>query len=86
MVDSDPFDSFVRSHTGSLLRTAYLMTGDGTSAEELVQDTLARLYPRWERVEAAKMPLAYVRRAVVNAYLSQARRRAQHSVQRHAVT
>jgi len=68
------FAAFVREHTSALLRTAYLLTGNGNAAEELVQDTLVRLYPKWDRVEAAEIPLAYVRRALTNAYLNTRRR------------
>lgn len=68
------FATFVREHTPALLRTAYLLTGNGLAAEELVQDTLVRLYPKWHRVEEADVPLAYVRRSVANAYVNQTRR------------
>lgn len=68
------FAGFVREHTSALLRTAYLLTGNRPAAEELVQDTLVRLYPKWERVEGADVPLAYVRRALANAFVNQQRR------------
>jgi RNA polymerase sigma-70 factor (sigma-E family) len=68
------FAGFVRANTPALLRTAYLLTGNGYAAEELVQDTLVRLYPKWERVAAAEAPLAYVRRALTNGYINQTRR------------
>jgi RNA polymerase sigma-70 factor (sigma-E family) len=70
------FAGFVREHTSALLRTAYLLTGDAQSAEELVQDTFARLYPKWERVEAADVPIAYVRRALANGFVNHQRRAA----------
>jgi RNA polymerase sigma-70 factor (sigma-E family) len=68
------FAGFVRENTPALLRTAYLLTGNGSQAEELVQDTLVRLYPKWARVAAADVPLAYVRRSLTNAYINQNRR------------
>jgi RNA polymerase sigma-70 factor (sigma-E family) len=68
------FAGFVREHTPALLRTAYLLTGNAQQAEELVQDTLVRLYPKWDRVEAADVPLAYVRRSLTNGYINQQRR------------
>jgi RNA polymerase sigma-70 factor (sigma-E family) len=68
------FAIFVREHTRALIRTAYLITGSRLAAEELVQDTLVRLYPKWHRVEAADIPLAYVRRALMNGYVNQTRR------------
>jgi RNA polymerase sigma-70 factor (sigma-E family) len=68
------FAGFVREHTPALLRTAYLITGNAQTAEELVQDTLVRLYPKWDRVEAADLPLAYVRRSLANGYVNHRRR------------
>jgi RNA polymerase sigma-70 factor (sigma-E family) len=74
-MDSDErFTAFVREHTQALLRTAYLLTRNSGEAEELVQDTLAWLYPRWSQVELAQHQLAYVRKAVVNRYLAGRRR------------
>lgn len=58
----------------ALLRKAYLLTGSGPAAEDLVQDTLVRLYPQWGRVETAEAPLAYVRRSLTNTYLNQRRK------------
>ncbi|MCW2539583.1 MAG: polymerase, sigma-24 subunit, subfamily [Frankiales bacterium] len=68
------FAMFVRSHTDALLRSAYLLTRDGPAAEELVQDTLVWLYPRWNQVELASHQLAYVRKSVVNRFLAGRRR------------
>jgi RNA polymerase sigma-70 factor (sigma-E family) len=68
------FAGFVRENTPALLRTAYLLTGSRPQAEELVQDTLVRLYPKWDKVEAADVPLAYVRRSLSNAFINQMRR------------
>jgi len=68
------FTRFVREHTADLLRTGYLLTGDGSAAEELVQDTLVRLYPKWHLVEAAEVPLAYVRRSLANGFVNHTRR------------
>lgn len=51
-------DGFVREHSTNLLRTGYLLTGDRAAAEDLLQDTFARLYPRWSRVANADAPLA----------------------------
>jgi RNA polymerase sigma-70 factor (sigma-E family) len=74
-MDSDErFTAFVREHTQALLKTAYLLTRNAGEAEELVQDTLAWLYPRWPQVELAEHQLAYVRKAVVNRYLAGRRR------------
>ena len=68
------FAGFVREHTPALLRTAYLMTGSSQAAEELVQDTFVRLYPKWDKVAAADVPIAYVRRSMTNGYVNHQRR------------
>jgi RNA polymerase sigma-70 factor (sigma-E family) len=73
MVEDVGFAAFVRANSSSLFGTAYLLTGSADRAEELLQDTLARLYPRWDRVQAAEAPLAYVRRCVANRFVSSRR-------------
>ncbi len=74
------FASFVRARTATLLRTAFLLTGEAGAAEELVQDTLVHLYPRWQRVTSADVPLAYVRRSMTNRFLNSRRRSARELV------
>jgi RNA polymerase sigma-70 factor (sigma-E family) len=68
------FAQFVREQTTTLLRSAYLLTGSSPAAEDLVQETLLRLFPKWDRVMAADVPMAYVRRSLVNGFLNQRRR------------
>ena len=68
------FAQFVREQTATLLRSAYLLTGSSAAAEDLVQDTFVRLLPKWDRVLAADVPVAYVRRSLVNGFLNQRRR------------
>lgn len=70
MADDLAFERFVREQTGSLYRTAYLLTGNRHAAEELLQDTLTHLYPKWAVVAAAERPVAYVRRALANRFVS----------------
>ncbi len=69
------FGVFVRAHTAALLRSAYLLTRDAASAEDLVQDTFVRLHPKWLRVAEATAPLAYVRRSMLNNFLNSRRSR-----------
>ena len=68
------FTSFVRANSQSLYGTAFLLTGNALAAEDLLQDTLTALYPKWSRVAAAEHSLAYVRRALVNRHVSSTRR------------
>jgi RNA polymerase sigma-70 factor (sigma-E family) len=74
-MDNDAmFAQFVRDQTSTLLRSAYLLTGNSVAAEDLVQETFVRLFPKWDRVQAADVPMAYVRRSMVNGFLNQRRR------------
>ncbi len=70
----ESFSTFVHANSPSLFRTAYLLTGDPVAAEELLQDVLVRVYPKWSRVGSMDAPTAYVRRAVVNSFISSRRR------------
>lgn len=70
------FEGFVRDHSTTLFRSAFLLTGSHAGAEELVQDTLVMLYPKWRLVEASDVPMAYVRRSMANRYVSGLRSRA----------
>jgi RNA polymerase sigma-70 factor (sigma-E family) len=69
------FGAFVAARATSLLRVAYLACGDETEAEDLLQTALERTYKRWDRVRYDN-PEPYVRRVIINAAISRARRRA----------
>lgn len=64
------FDDWVAARGPSLLRLAYVLTGNPADAEDVVQDALSRALPAWSRICAADDPDAYVRRMVVNAHTS----------------
>src|SRR5438445_3528023 len=68
--DRAGFAAFVRDGTRSLYGTALVLTVDPHTAEELLQDPLVRLYPKWAKVAAADSPIAYVRRALINGFVS----------------
>ena len=76
--DEDGFTDFVRAHSATLFRTAYLMTGDYQRAEDLLQTTLVRVYQRWPRVEAMDRPVGYARKVLVSQAISWWRRRSSH--------
>ncbi|WP_040339552.1 SigE family RNA polymerase sigma factor [Candidatus Blastococcus massiliensis] len=69
------FEQFVGAQGASLLRLAFVLTGDRHLAEDLAQTALADAYRHWRKVSAATDPAAYVRRMLVNAHLSWRRRR-----------
>jgi len=68
------FERWVADRADALLRFAYVLTGDGTLAEDAVQDALTTACAKWSRIRAADDPDAYVRRMVVNAHISWWRR------------
>ena len=68
------FAAFVRSRWGRLVRLAYSLTLDVGRAEDLVQESLAKLWFVWPRVRDGS-PEAYVRRTIVNGAISASRRR-----------
>ena len=69
------FEQFVSSRSRTLLRTAYLLCGgDHGAAEDLLQDVLERMYPRWRRIRGE--PEAYARAALANAAANRWRRKA----------
>ena len=61
------FEEFVLGQSTTLLRVGYLLTGDRHVAEDLLQGVLERMYVRWGRISSD--PLAYARRAMVNAVM-----------------
>ncbi|HSE08558.1 MAG TPA: SigE family RNA polymerase sigma factor [Nocardioidaceae bacterium] len=60
------FEQYMAARQPSLLRTAYLLTGDRHSAEDLVQMALAKLYLSWDKVQRRELLDGYVRRIMVN--------------------
>ena len=69
------FRDYVAGRQRALLRTARMLTGDEQMAEDLVQTTLERVWPHWQRVARDRDPDAYVRRVLVNTYSSWWRRK-----------
>ncbi len=68
------FSAYMEARQPSLLRTAYLLTGDRHTAEDLVQTALAKLYLSWHKVQKRDSVDAYVRRILVNEHNSLWRR------------
>ncbi len=60
------FAQYMAARQPSLLRTAYLLTGDRHAAEDLVQASLAKLYLSWDKVQRREVIDGYVRRIMVN--------------------
>jgi len=68
------FLAFVDATSAYLARTAYLLTGDRDTANDLVQETLARTFAAWLRVRPGEAK-AYARRILVNLNTDRWRRR-----------
>jgi RNA polymerase sigma-70 factor (sigma-E family) len=71
------FEEFARARAPHLLRSAWLLCGEVHQAEDLVQETLAKVYVRWHRRTAGRIdnPAAYAQTALVRTFLSARRRR-----------
>jgi len=70
----EEFAAYMHARQPSLLRTAYLLTGDRHTAEDLVQTALAKLYLSWDKVQQRDSIDGYVRRILVNEHNSLWRR------------
>lgn len=74
--DEDSYRQFAVSRSAALYRSACLMTsGDTHLAEDLVQETLSRMYTVWHRKKCIDNPDAYAKTVLVRAYLTHRRRR-----------
>ena len=69
------FDDLVDARSPSLLRTAYLLTGDWPSAEDLLQSAFAKTWFRWKRLDDPQAGEAYVRQVMYTTYCKWYRRK-----------
>lgn len=74
-VAEDSFSAFAAARWSALFRCAYLLTGNTADAEDCVQVALVKAFARWGKIEGLEQPEAYVRRILVNTFLSSRRRR-----------
>ncbi|MFF1440596.1 SigE family RNA polymerase sigma factor [Streptomyces sp. NPDC058295] len=73
---ADEYAEFAAARTGHLYRSACLLTaGDTHLAEDLVQETLGRLYVRWGRVSRVDNPAGYAQTVLTRTFLAHQRRR-----------
>jgi RNA polymerase sigma-70 factor (sigma-E family) len=71
----EEFEAWVLARSRALARTAYLLTGDVHLAEDLVQDTLARVADRWRAISKQGSPDAYARTVMHHLAIDRWRRR-----------
>ncbi|POX51507.1 SigE family RNA polymerase sigma factor [Streptomyces sp. Ru71] len=75
-VRAEEYAEFAAVRAGHLYRAACLLTaGDTHLAEDLVQETLGRIYVRWGRVYRADNPAAYAQTVLTRTFLAHRRRR-----------
>ena len=72
--DEAGFRQWATLRRPSLRRSAYLMCADWHQADDLVQETLVKVYSRWRRVASKGEVDAYVRRVLVTTFLDARRR------------
>jgi RNA polymerase sigma-70 factor (sigma-E family) len=70
-VDQNGFREFVAARLVSLRSLAYVTCGDWHTAEDAVANAMAKLYPRWRKLER---PDLYVQTMVVRAAIDETRR------------
>jgi RNA polymerase sigma-70 factor (sigma-E family) len=73
-VDEAGFREYIGPRLDPLRRTAYLICGDWHTADDVVSTAVLKIYQGWRRISRMENLDAYVRRAVVNAWLDERRR------------
>lgn len=73
------FTSFVSAHSGTLRRTAHLLTGNAQAAEDLLQDALVKTWLAWPRIDQVAA-WAFTRKVMVNLATDRWRRRRYETV------
>ena len=70
--ETQDFEEFALARSGDLFRQAWALCGDRHGAEDLVQETLAKVFVKWRRIDT---PYAYSQRTLLRTYLSRRRLR-----------
>jgi RNA polymerase sigma-70 factor (sigma-E family) len=65
--------AYVHGRVTALRRTAYLLSGDAHEADDIVQETLTKLYARWPRSQHVDNLDAYVNKMLVRVFLDDRR-------------
>jgi RNA polymerase sigma-70 factor (sigma-E family) len=68
------FDEFAARHLAAAQRFATVLPGDQIRGDDLVQEVLVRAHARWRRIGSMDRPELYVRKMIVNEFLSSRRR------------
>jgi RNA polymerase sigma-70 factor (sigma-E family) len=65
---------YVSGRLATLRQVAFLLCGDEHRADDLVQQTITKLYVRWRRISGVEHVDQYVRRMLVRTFLDERRR------------
>jgi RNA polymerase sigma-70 factor (sigma-E family) len=68
------FDEFMAAHLAEALGFATVLAGDRASAEDIVQETLIRAHRHWGKISGLERPESYIRKMIINEFLSSRRR------------
>jgi len=68
------FEEFAAARLGAVVRFAAVLAGERALAEDIVQEVLIRAHARWDQIGRLDRPEAYIRKMIVNEYLSWRRR------------
>jgi RNA polymerase sigma-70 factor (sigma-E family) len=68
------FEEFARARLPALLAFAMVLSGQRATAEDIAQEVLIRAHARWDRIGKMDRPELYVRKMIMNEFLSWRRR------------
>jgi RNA polymerase sigma-70 factor (sigma-E family) len=68
------FEEFATTRMPAVLKFAAVLAGDRATAEDLAQEVLIRAYSRWDRIGCLERPEFYVRKMILNEFLTWRRR------------
>ncbi len=72
--DTDDFTAYIEARMDRWRRTAFLLSRDWHSADDLVSITIGKLYRHWRRINAVENVDAYAQRVLTRAWLDETRR------------
>jgi RNA polymerase sigma-70 factor (sigma-E family) len=68
------FEEFAQTQLPAMLAFATALTGQRATADDLAQEVLIRVLARWDRIGRVDRPDLYVRKMLLNEFLSSRRR------------
>jgi RNA polymerase sigma-70 factor (sigma-E family) len=80
LIDDQAFERLIHARSPALMRAAWLLTGDWQRAEDLVQTSLSAAWTRRTKIRDPQALESYVRRVMINTFLSWRRRQGFHEI------